>query len=127
MHTRRFENERTRMLRTALGDFIHLHIEYHARALEKYTEMYKEHDRIAPEQIEARRGLPCARPPPHPRTHYSSTLPSSLRPERAFAACASPTTTTCPLLARPERPERGLCVCRLSCGAMAGRGGPHQL
>ena len=109
MYTRRFENERTRMLRTALGDFIHLHIEYHARALEKYTEMYKEHDRIAPEQIEARFSLPAgARPPSHPRTPYSSTLPSSLRPERAFAACASPTTTTCPLLARSERPESDL-------------------
>jgi len=57
-----FENERTRMLRTALGDFIHLHIEYHARALEKYTEMYKEHDRIAPEQIEDVVGLISSRP-----------------------------------------------------------------
>jgi len=57
-----FENERTQLLKVVLGDFIHLHIEYHAKALERYTEMYREHDGIVPDNIEEIVGLHKSRP-----------------------------------------------------------------
>eukprot|EP01046_Picozoa_sp_COSAG06_P046201 COSAG06_NODE_6511_length_2900_cov_4.248126_4_plen_222_part_00 len=57
-----FENERTQLLKVVLGDFIHLHIEYHAKALERYTEMYREHDGIVPDNIEEIVGLHQSRP-----------------------------------------------------------------
>ena len=57
-----FENERTQLLKMVLGDFIHLHIEYHAKALERFTEMYREHDGIVPDDIEEIVGLAQSRP-----------------------------------------------------------------
>ena len=57
-----FENERTELLKVVLGDFIHLHIEYHAKALERFTEMYREHDGIVPDDIEEIVGLAQSRP-----------------------------------------------------------------
>lgn len=47
---------------TRAGDFIHLHIEYHAKALETFSEMYREHDGIHPDNIEEIVGLQKTRP-----------------------------------------------------------------
>lgn len=57
-----FENDRVELLKTVLGDFIHLHIEYHAKALECFSEMYREHDGIHPDDIESIVGLQKSRP-----------------------------------------------------------------
>ena len=51
-----------RLLKMVLGDFIHLHIKYHAKALERFTEMYREHDGIVPDDIEEIVGLAQSRP-----------------------------------------------------------------
>eukprot|EP01051_Picozoa_sp_SAG22_P017059 SAG22_NODE_2546_length_2458_cov_2.805002_3_plen_236_part_00 len=57
-----FENDRTTLLKVVLGDFIHLHIEYHAKALERFTEMYRDHDAIYPDDLEDLVGLGNSRP-----------------------------------------------------------------
>ena len=57
-----FENDRIELLKNVLGDFIHLHIEYHAKALETFSEMYREHDGIHPDNIEEIVGLQKTRP-----------------------------------------------------------------